>query len=270
MAGSVFATSRRVIYVTLFALAAVGLGIAANLTNLFLNTHHDFLIYSLVPPSFMILMILGLLMKSRPPIDLVLLFIADILWLALGAYSADVIGFVQCDTLGGQTIVTSIGGAYSSQSYCYQMKTIEAIAWAEFGLITITFWVILAVTLAAVTQGKNAFEMDIDDLEWVLTPQGGGQYGYTGVPGGQPYTYGAYGNYPQYYANGSSGGAGGGGTIAQGQYYGQPVVVQQPGRNILVSHGPNGPQVQELPAGEGVGVAQVGSGRSRRASEGHR
>jgi len=258
---SVFATARRVMYVILFALAAVELGLAANLTNLFLSLHHDFLIFSLVPPSYTILVLLGLLAKSRPPIDLILILIADILWLALGAYSSDVIGYVQCDALGGQTILTSIGGTYSSQAYCYQVKTIEAIAWAEFGLFLIAFFVILAVTMYAASRGVNAWETDIDDLEWF----GGNHAGYalgSGGGGGAPYQYGAYGNYPQYYANGTSGGNSG--TIAQG-YYGQPVVVQQPGRNILVQQGPNGPQVQELPASGGI--AQAVSGRSRRASE---
>ncbi|KZT51987.1 hypothetical protein CALCODRAFT_521001 [Calocera cornea HHB12733] len=252
MANSVFATARRCVYVVLFALAAVELGIAANLTNLFLSTHHDFFIYSLVPSSYTILVILGLLAKSRPAIDLVLILIADILWLALGAYSQDVLGSVQCDALGGQTIRTSMGGTYSSQSYCYQMKAIEAVAWAEFGLFLITFFVILAVSLTVAARGQDVWAMDIDDLEWF------GAYGGAGyAPPGGAYQYGQYGNYPQYYANG------GGGTLAQGNYYGQPVVVQQPGRNILVQQGPNGPNVQELPASGGVAMGTTSS-RSRR------
>ncbi|KZP00488.1 hypothetical protein CALVIDRAFT_595295 [Calocera viscosa TUFC12733] len=249
MANSVFATARRCVYVILFALAAVELGLAANLTNLFLSTHHDFFIFSLVPSSYTILVILGLLAKSRPSIDLVLIVIADILWLALGAYSQDVLGSVQCDALGGQTIFTSLGGTYSSQSYCYQMKAIEAVAWAEFGLFLITFFTILAVSLTVAARGQNVWAMDIDDLEWFG--------GYGGGYGGAPYQYGHVGNYPQYYANG------GGGTLAQGNYYGQPVVVQQPGRNILVQQGPNGPNVQELPASGGMAMGTASS-RSRR------
>lgn len=260
MAQSLFATVRRVTYVILFALAAVELGLAANLTNLFLSVHRDFLIFALVPPSFTILIILGLLAKSRPGIDLILILITDILWLALGAYSVDVIGYTQCDTLAGQTIQTSIGGAYSSQSYCYQVKTIEAVAWAEFGLFLICFWVVLAITLMAAGRGEPVWQMDVDELQWFSTPQyGGGAYQY-----GQ---YGQQQQYPQYYANGSaSGGGGQAHMMAQGQYYGQPVVVAQPGRNIVVSQTANGPQVQEIPTGAGLG-AGTSSSRTRRTSD---
>jgi len=260
MAPALFGKVRRFTYVILFVLAGVQLGLSANLTNLFLNLHHDYLIFSLVPPSITLLFLLVLLARGQPRIDLVAIAIMAILWLSLGAYSNDVIGFTQCDLLTGQTVRTNIGGTYSAQSLCYQMKVIEAIAWADFGLFLIFFWLLLSITLNMAGRGENAWAYDIDDLMWFGATGGAGvPGGRVGGGGGYPYgqygqgQYGQYGQgqgqqYPQYYANGAASqySAPTAPPVAQTAGF-TPIRVEQPGRDVLIHQGVNGPEITTAP-----------------------
>ncbi|CAE6392124.1 unnamed protein product, partial [Rhizoctonia solani] len=56
-----------------------------------------------------LIIILALSQRSQPRIDAWVLFILAVLWLTMGAYSQDVIGFQRCYAMKGQKIPTSSG-----------------------------------------------------------------------------------------------------------------------------------------------------------------
>jgi len=212
--------------VTIFGLSAAVLGLAANFAKLFLpSIQHDFTIFSLVVPSLTILVYLLLLQWAQPRLEVTAHFVVGVLWLAMGAWAADIIGYVQCYPLGGQTTPTN-NGTMSSRTYCYEMKVIEALSWFLFVLLAIYFIIIITLTTRAVVLGRYfAWREHISQLGWF-----GELPGYpTESVYPRPYAgYGAYGQpYPMMQPNMMHNPMGG--YVVQ-QAHGHSVVIQ-PGVN---------------------------------------
>ncbi|KAH9936948.1 hypothetical protein B0H21DRAFT_698844 [Amylocystis lapponica] len=223
-------------FVAIMLLSAAVLGIAAYLGSIFLpNIHHDFGVFSLLVPSLTIFIFLIIISWSSPRTEAVFLFILGVLWLAMGAWSSDMMGNVQCDTLAGQRTATK-SGSIASQSWCYEMKVIEAFSWMVFCLFAIFLWILIALTTRARVLGRPfAWAEPIFELGWFGElpgwPTGGygppqAQMGYPmgAYPGGMPYA-------PQM-------GPGGG-----------YVVQQHPGHSVVIQPGMGGqaPTITQIP-----------------------
>ncbi|CAE6445641.1 unnamed protein product [Rhizoctonia solani] len=121
----------------------VVLALSAYLASVLFSTDiHDFLIFSLVVSVASLVIILALSQRSQPRTEAWILFILAVLWLTMGAYSQDVIGYQRCYAMRGQTVPTSNNATMSAERYCRQMKSILAFSWAIFVLLTI-WWIIL-------------------------------------------------------------------------------------------------------------------------------
>ncbi|KAE9410532.1 hypothetical protein BT96DRAFT_953108 [Gymnopus androsaceus JB14] len=102
------------------------LGLAAHFAAIFLpSLHAGFTIFALVVPSLTLFILLSTLQWSQPRIEAIVLFVLWAIWLAMGSWSTDIIGSIQCDALGGQRTATK-NGSISGRSYCYEMK---AMSW---------------------------------------------------------------------------------------------------------------------------------------------
>jgi len=220
-----FSNLRSIGYVLAFCLSGIVLGLAANFAQLFLpNILHDFTIFSLVVPSSTILIFLLLLQFAQPVVEVTVHFILGILWLTLGAWSADIIGFIQCYGLTGQQPTKN--GTIPAQTYCYEMKVIEALSWCLFVMFALFFLIMITLTTRAVALGRvYAWREHSSQLGWF------GQwpaYPTEAVPRGPPYAYqpGAYGMPP-------------GGSYVQ----------QVPGHSVVIHPGVNGapPVITQVP-----------------------
>lgn len=221
-----FVNMRRIGYLTAFVLSAVVLGFTANFARLFLpHINHDFTIFALIPPSATIFAFLWIMQFSQPIVEVTLHFFISVLWLAMGAWSADMIGYVQCYSIQEQQLPT-VRGSISAQSYCYEMKVIEALSWTLFVLFIFFFIILITLTSRAVVYGRYyAWREHISQLGWfgelpgypteAIYPRAP-MYGY-----GQPYPM-------------------------MGGYH----VQQLPGHSVMVQPGVNGgqPIVTHMPA----------------------
>ncbi|KAH7887729.1 hypothetical protein F5I97DRAFT_1804847 [Phlebopus sp. FC_14] len=187
-----FTNLRLIGYVSVFLLSGTVLGLAANFARLFLpRINHDFTIFSLVVPSVTILTFLCLIQFAQPIIEVPVHFFLGVLWLAMGAWSADIIGYVQCYALAGQEQPTQ-SGTMSAQTYCYEMKVIEALSWSIFVLFAFFFVIVFGLTTRAVAFGRYfAWREHISQLGWFnelpgypTEPRGPPQFGpyYYGMP----------------------------------------------------------------------------------------
>ncbi|PCH41207.1 hypothetical protein WOLCODRAFT_89104 [Wolfiporia cocos MD-104 SS10] len=190
---------------------------------------HDFGIFSLIVPSLTILIFLIIIGWSAPRTEAIALFILGVLWLAMGAWSTDIIGNTQCDALGNARIATK-NGTMSSKSYCYLMKVIEAFSWMTFCLYAIFLWILIALTSRARAFGRPlAWAEPIFELPWFGELPG---WPYSGAPG--MYPAGAYAQgmpYPP--------------QLVNGQY----LVQQMPGHSVMIQPGAVGgmPAVTQVP-----------------------
>ncbi|KAI0081813.1 hypothetical protein K474DRAFT_1613063 [Panus rudis PR-1116 ss-1] len=216
-------------FVTILLLSATVLGIAAYFGSIFLpNLHRDFTIFAIVVPSLTILLFITILSWSQPRVDAIVLFVLGVLWLAMGAWSADIMGSTQCDALTNQTVPTK-GGTVSARAYCYEMRVVEAFSWMNFCLFAIFFWILLALTTRSKTLGRPfAWSEPIVELPWF------GEW--PGWPADSRYP-GAYGGYPTV--------APGGAVYGPGGY----VIQQAPGHQVMIQPGVNGapPTVTQVP-----------------------
>ncbi|GLB33822.1 hypothetical protein LshimejAT787_0107060 [Lyophyllum shimeji] len=154
-------------YLAVFALSATVLGLAANFANLFLpKLHRDFTIFSLIVPSLTIFLFLISVQWAQPRTEAVLLFIVGAMWLAMGAWSNDIIGTVQCDGLAGQRTATKTGDM-PAQTYCYEMKVIQAFSWMLFALNTLALLILFRLVSLAQMFGRYAIWREpIRELGW--------------------------------------------------------------------------------------------------------
>ncbi|KAI0268323.1 hypothetical protein BC834DRAFT_868884 [Gloeopeniophorella convolvens] len=224
-------------YVAIMALSATVLGISAWFASIFLpHLHHDFSIFSLIPPSWTIFILIILLASSTPRIDAFFLFITDILWLTLAAWSSDSIGSTQCDALGNSRTSTK-DGTISARSYCDLSKVVEAFSWATFCLLTLYFIFLISLASRSVSMGRPyIWGEDIRELPWFGQAPGWPGLGYaeySSQHGARP-GYPAPSSYSQYPTSG----------------YGGNVIHQQPGHSLVIQPGMNGmpPTVQQVPS----------------------
>ncbi|KAH9966000.1 hypothetical protein BC827DRAFT_784896 [Russula dissimulans] len=200
------------------------LGISAYFASIFLpNLHHDYTIYSLVPPSYTILVFTFLLVGSTPRTDAIYLFISVILWLTLASWSSDVIGATQCDALGN-TRTSTKNGTISARSYCDLSKVIEAFSWATFCLVTLYFIFVIALASRSMAMGRSyIWGENVHELPWFGQAPGYPGTGYTSYPSQYgPRTYNSpYTQYPT-------------------TTYAGNVVQQQPGHSLVIQPGRNG------------------------------
>jgi hypothetical protein len=162
-----FTNLRLVAYISVFFLSGTVLGLTANFANLFLpDINHDFTIFSLVVPSVTIFVFLLLVQFGQPALEVTAHFMLGVLWLTLGAWSGDIIGYVQCYGLNGQEQPTK-SGTMSARTYCYEMKVIEALSWCIFVLFAVFFVIVIALTTRAVVLGRvYAWREHISQLGW--------------------------------------------------------------------------------------------------------
>jgi len=162
-----FGNYRLLGYVSVFSLSGVVLGLSANFANLFLpSLHHDFTIYSLVVSSLTIVALLVSLQWAQPVTEVPMVFVLAAMWLAEGAWAEDIVGYTQCDSLGGQTIPTK-SGSMSARSYCYEMKVIEALGWMNFVIFSFSFIILHSLINRAQNLGRpNIWYEPIRELPW--------------------------------------------------------------------------------------------------------
>lgn len=236
------------VVVVLFAVTV--LGIDAYLASIFLpNLHRDFTIFALVVTSLTILTFLVLNQWSQPITEFVCMFVLAVLWLGMGAWSADIIGNVQCDAIESSSRTQTKSGSVSSKAYCYEMKVIEAFSWMNFVLLAVFIWILIALTSRAKVFGRyRAWFEPVWELPWF------GQY-----PGGMEQIDGSPGRYNYAYPAGSPMGYPGGMPMQQPfpqqPFSQQPQLVnggylvsQQPGHSVVIQPNAHGaPMVTQVP-----------------------
>ncbi|KAG7096945.1 hypothetical protein E1B28_004343 [Marasmius oreades] len=213
-----FANYRLGFYVAVFLLSGTVLGLAAHFAAVFLpGLHHDFTIFALIVSSLTILAFLFTLQWAQPRIEVPVLFVLGVLWLAMGAWTTDVVGNRQCDAIDGATREGNI----SARQYCYETKVIQAFSWFLFSLFVIAFTILLNLISQAQRLGRyNIWREPIQELGWF---------------GEWPGYYNTH--QPQHYQGGIP--------------YGMPMQMApgQPGQTIIVQPGMNGAPatVQQIP-----------------------
>ncbi|TRM67576.1 hypothetical protein BD626DRAFT_479195 [Schizophyllum amplum] len=238
-----FANWRLAFFVVILCFSATVLGISAYFASIFLpNLHHDFTIFTIVVATLTILAFLIILQWAQPRIEVPVLFILGVLWLATAAWATDSIGSTQCDGLAGQVTATK-NGSMSAASYCREMRVLQAFSWMIFCLFVIAFYITLRLISQAQQFGRaDIWAAPIRELGWFgeypgYYNQGHGAYNPAaqGMPpqqGGYP----QYGGYPQQYMNGMGG---------------WPQMQQpSPGAAIVIQPGINGgpPTITQVPA----------------------
>ncbi|KAI0050171.1 hypothetical protein FA95DRAFT_1487759 [Auriscalpium vulgare] len=219
-------------YIAVFLLSAAVLGISAYFASQFLpHLHHDFTIYSLIPPAWTIFIFLILLWNSTPRVEAFFLFISIVLWLTMAAWQTDIIGNTQCDSLGNSRVDTA-KGTMSAKAYCDLSKVLEAFAWTTFVVLTLFFIFIIHLASKSVAMGRMfIWQENIYELPWFGQAPGYPGVSYAEYASRYGAGYGAYGGYPAGYG-------------------GQNVVQQLPGHSLVIQPGMNGmgPHVQQVPS----------------------
>jgi len=195
------------------------------------DIHRDFVIFGLIVPALTILMFLLNLQWAQPATEAGTYFIIGTLWLTMGAWSTDMIGSTQCDTLRGQKTPTK-NGQMNFQAYCYEMKVIQAFSWAIFCMFLIAFYILMQLVTLAQRFGRyRIWSEPIRELPWFGEMPG--YYNTNNYGGGGPMMH---------YPPPSS--AGGYGYPYQG---GMPV--PNPGHSIVIQPGINGalPTITQMP-----------------------
>jgi hypothetical protein len=225
-----FGNHRLAFYIAVFLLSGTVLGLAANFANLFLpNIHHDFTIFSVVVPSLTIFVFLLTLQWAQPRTEAIVYVVLGILWLTMGAWSTDIIGNVQCDSLGGQQQPTK-NGNMSAQSYCHEMKVIQAFSWAIFCFFAIAFIILLNLISRAQQFGRfGIWGEPIRELPWF-----GEAPGYYNTHAGAPHA--PMVQYPMQYPQGYNG-------------YPAGMPMMTGGNSIVIQPGVNGqpPTITQVP-----------------------
>jgi len=218
-----FANYRLTFFISVCLLSGTVLGLAAHFAAIFLpSLHAGFTIFALVVPSLTLFILLSTLQWSQPRIEAIVLFVLWAIWLAMGSWSTDIIGSIQCDALGGQRTATK-NGSISGRSYCYEMKVIQAMSWMVFVLCSFAFIILLQLITQAQRFGRwNIWNEPVQELGW-------------------------YGEFPGYYNRTTQ-------PMVQFPYYQgyapygyvQPGA-QQPGQSIVIQPSVNGPTVTQIP-----------------------
>ncbi|KAF8743217.1 Ubiquitin-conjugating enzyme E2, partial [Rhizoctonia solani] len=232
---NLFNTLRFRAFAAVFIGSIVVLALSAYLASVLFSTDiHDFLIFSLVVSVASLVIILALSQRSQPRTEAWVLFILAVLWLTMGAYSQDVIGYQRCYAMRGQTVPTSNNATMSAERYCRQMKSILAFSWAIFVLLTIWWIILLFVVNKLYASGDH--DIWTGPMSDVMMP------GEDPIPKPEPEAYPPRGRgvsprppsahrqpyqYP-YYSNPPS---------TSGSIHRQQLVQQLPGHSVVVQNG---------------------------------
>ncbi|KAG9016912.1 hypothetical protein FRB93_009442 [Tulasnella sp. JGI-2019a] len=145
------------------------LGISAKQASLFVNdaAYRPYIIYTLVCSTLTICGLSLLTLRSQPRLDVIAIAIFTVLWLAVGAYSADLIGYVNCVNLRGQVMETDNGGTYSSMAWCRECKAIMAFSFATFGVLLVCLIILLALIIRLHSLGQqDIWGASMSELPW--------------------------------------------------------------------------------------------------------
>ncbi|VDC07336.1 unnamed protein product [Peniophora sp. CBMAI 1063] len=192
-------------YAAVIIFSAVVLGVSAYLANQFLpDLHHDFTIFALIPPSYTILLSVILLFVSNPRAEIVHAFVTGVLWLIMGAWTADFLGSSKCSAQVGSTTPTT-HGTMSANLYCELSKVQEAFAWVLFVLFALWFFIVISLTRRSLAMGREfIWTENVNLLPWF-----GQAPSWPGMAEGQyPEQYRPFYGYPgyqQYYPQISNG-----------------------------------------------------------------
>ncbi|TFK28719.1 hypothetical protein FA15DRAFT_664752 [Coprinopsis marcescibilis] len=184
-----FGNYRLAYYITVFLLAGTVLGVGGHFASIFVPERHTaFSIYSIVVASLNIFVFLLTLQWSQPRVEAFVLFLFSVLWLSLGAWSTDIIGHRQCDSLRSETEPTKNNGTISSFSYCSEMKVVQAFSWALFALFVSALIVLFQLISIARQFGRHhIWREPIRELPWFGEMPGYYNTHTSGVPGPMPY-----------------------------------------------------------------------------------
>jgi len=187
-----------------------------------------------------------------PRVEIIVLFVLTILWLALGAWTVDRRDFIgpdsDCASWGGSRMQTKTSGvSISSLQYCNRMRVIEAFSWVLFGVFAIFFIIVVHLTSIAVQIGSPyAWREPMIELPWY-----GEWPGYSGGPGSMYPTMqmGQGAVIPGAYHPGGVVGQMGPVSTLPVMQNGGHVVQQQHGHSMIITPGINGlpPTVQQVP-----------------------
>ncbi|KAH6914888.1 hypothetical protein BKA70DRAFT_1257335 [Coprinopsis sp. MPI-PUGE-AT-0042] len=233
-----FGNRRLAFYVFVFLLSGTVLGVAAYLASVL--DVSAFIVFAIIVSALQIFIFLLTLQWSKPKYEQGLLVIFGILWLAMGAYTTDVIGHIQCDAIPSSAMIPGKNdGEVSQKSWCQQMKVVQAFSWALFASFVIAFIVLMQLIEQAKKFGRyNIANEPIKELPWFDEMPGYYNQGTTGMmpmggPGPMPYPQGGYpyGGYPQ----------------------------AQPGHAIMIQPGVNGapPVVSQVPMSAGLPMSAI-------------
>lgn len=214
-----FGNNRLAFYLVVFVLSGTVLGLAANFASIFLpKLHHDFTIFALIVPALTIFIFLLSLQWAQPRTEALVYFILGTMWLAMGAWSTDIIGNVQCDGLAGQRTAAKHGDT-SAQGFCYEMKVTQAFSWALFAMFVIAFYILMQLVHHAERMGRHfIWQEPIRELPWF-----GEMPGYYNTRTGGTMQYPASAGFAPGY-----------------QYPMSAVPMQTPGHSIIIQPGMNG------------------------------
>jgi len=219
-----FISLRFSLYAFWAVFSIVVLTMSGILAHKFLPIHDSFLIFAIVASAFTIVVLILLALRSQPRVELVMMWVLAVLWVAMGAYATDVIGHVDCDSLEG-TIRAAGDTPYSYKLYCREMKVIEAFSWTNFGLFALFFLLVFRLILLHRARGdKGIWSASVSELGWFDEDFQGAPAYQTITPGAQPVTY------PNVTTFGNS----------------QPVY-QLPGHSVVITNGPSGQQITQVP-----------------------
>jgi len=160
--------------VAMMLLSAGTMGIAIHFLILFPSSFHgSFDTFAVVAPALTIILLIIIMLRSTPSWDCISLFILAIFWLTMGAWSTDVIGGVQCESLTGQQTPTK-KGQISTQSWCREMKVVEAFSWANFGILALSVIIIISLVVRLFSMGtQGVWAQPVSELDWFGNPYAG-------------------------------------------------------------------------------------------------
>jgi len=232
-----FSLVRQVTLGLCFISSAAVIGLTAYMATLF-NDKYDkpWIIFALIlsTVSLFVFAALGFQYSFRTHIGAI--GFMCILWLGLASYTTDRIGYVQCESLDGQTKPRSNGGTYDSVAWCRETKAVMGFAWFNFAMLIIS-----VVSWIRLQESEEREGLGPED-EYEREPYRAAEAGNYVANGGRTGQY-VNGTGMQY-ANGMATGVGGY-PATTGVGGAGNVIYQQPGHNVVLQNG----QIRQVPVG---------------------
>ncbi|CCA69967.1 hypothetical protein PIIN_03907 [Serendipita indica DSM 11827] len=168
---SIFSKIRSLVLFFMWACGCVVLGLASNFASLLLPWDSDFIIFALVVSAMTIIFTFATSLRSTPAFEAIGLFVLSVMWVAMGGFTVDRIGGVQCFSLPHDPINTGRNKTMPADTHCKQMKVIMAFSWAEFSIFVLMFIIVVILTIRARSHGAGSrvWNESISDLPWFGT-----------------------------------------------------------------------------------------------------